>query len=107
MEGNNLRTVTKVTYNEHFELQATIRSFPKHRQIRWFKGSTVLDISQSNNYESSFKGDMAVLCIRNVTKDDEDIYRVEVDNDLGNGKSDTITLKVIGGELVFVTRSFL
>ena len=106
MEGNNLRTVAKVTYNEHFELQATIRSFPKHRQIRWYKGSAVLNISRFKNYESSCKGDKAVLCIKNVTKDDEGIYRVEAFNDLGEGKSDAITLEVIGGKLVFVTRSF-
>lgn len=101
MEGNGLRNVTKVIYNERFELQVTIRSFPKHWKINWFKGSKVLDISQFKNYKSSCNGDTAVLCIEHVTKDDENIYRVEVWNDLGKSTSENITLKVIGGKLFF------
>ena len=97
-ERTNFTNVAKVKYYEHFELQAKIRSFPKYLQIRWYKGSTVLDISRLKNYESSCKGDKAVLCIKNVTKDDEDIYRVEAVNGLGEGKSNAITLKVIGGK---------
>lgn len=88
-------------YNERFELQVTIRSFPKHRQINWFKGSKVLDINQFKNYKSSCNGDTAVLCIEHVTKDDENIYRVEVWNDLGKSTSENITLKVVGGKLFF------
>lgn len=95
--------MTKVTYNERFELHATIRSFPKHRQINWFKGSTVLELSQSkyNKSSSSYEGNKTVLCINNVNLNDEDIYRVEVSNDLGKSTSESVSLKVIGGKWVF------
>lgn len=87
-------------YNDHLELRATIRSFPKHLKINWFKGLTVLDLSQSKYDKSlsSFEGNKTVLCINEVTKDDEDVYRVEVYNDLGKGTSENVTLKVIGGK---------
>ena len=98
--GNDISHVTKVIYNDRLELRATIRSFPKHWKINWFKGSTVLDLSQSKYDKrlSSFEGNKTVLCINEVTKDDEDVYRVEVYNDLGKGTSENVTLKVIGGK---------
>lgn len=99
-DRNYLRYVTKVTYNESFELQATIRSFPKQLQINWFKGSTVLELSQSKYDKSfsSYEGDKTVLCINKVTEDDEDTYRVEVCNVLGKSTSENVTLKVIRGK---------
>lgn len=43
-------------------------------------------------------GDCFVLCINNVSKDDEDIYLVEVSNELGKGVCKSEKLKVIGGK---------
>lgn len=98
--GNDISHVTKVIYNDRLELRATIRSFPKHGKINWFKGSTVLDLSQSKYDKSlsSYEGNKTVLCINEVTEDDEGIYKVEVYNDLGKGTSENVTLKVIGGK---------
>lgn len=51
-------------------------------------------------YEGSLIGDnYFILCINNVDSDDEDVYEVEIINDLGKVVCRSDLLKVIGGKV--------
>lgn len=52
-------------------------------------------------YEGSLIGDnLFILCINNVDSDDEDVYEVEIINDLGKVYCRSDLLKVIGGKVL-------
>lgn len=84
-------------YNECVQIKASIKSFPKYNCVSWFKGEEEIDIAQQK-YEGSFHGaDFSVLCINNVTKEDESDYTIKITNDLGNVNCSSNPLKVVGG----------
>lgn len=94
-----LNQVPEALYGTCVELKANIRSFPKHSNVIWTKGKDKqIDITQPKYIGSSIVGDCPVLCINNASKDDEDIYSVEVSNALGKDICKSEKLKVIGGK---------
>lgn len=68
---------TKVTY------KATIRSFLKHTFTKWKRGDNIIDITKPKYEGSSNVGYCPVLCINNVSKEDEDVYSIHVRNEWG------------------------
>lgn len=55
--------------------------------------------TNSPKYEGSKNDDKcSVLSIKNVNREDEKVYTVEITNDLGTTKCSTDQLKVIGGK---------
>lgn len=79
----------------------TIRSYPKDVKITWVKGSRHLNLVDSK-YAGSYRlDDKFVLCIKNVTEEDEDEYRIRATEDLeGKQISDTLKIIVIGGNMI-------
>lgn len=94
---------TEVIYNECVIFKSSIRCHPKCVQINWIKDdSGPLDIENVRYRGSSNDGDSPVLCINTATKKDEGTYRVEAYNAYGCGRSQLVTLKVIGGTCNFL-----
>lgn len=93
-------------YNECIQIKASIRSFPKYSRVIWFKGEEQIDIDQPK-YEGSFhRADFSVLCINNITKEDEFEYTINITNDFGNINCSSNPLKVVGSisfSLLFFT----
>lgn len=83
--------------NEDVELKATIRGFPKQYRVFWMKNKRDLDTTDSKYQRRMDKGDISILCIKNVERDDDGEYTIEVYNELGEGESSE-TLTVIGGK---------
>lgn len=83
--------------NEDVELKATIRGFPKQYRVFWMKNKRYLDTTDSKYQRRMDKGDISILCIKNVERDDDGEYTIEVYNELGEGESSE-TLTVIGGK---------
>lgn len=53
----------------------------KDTSTRWMKGDEIIDIAKSKYNGSSVVGNSPVLCINNVSKEDEDVYTIYVRND--------------------------
>lgn len=85
-------------YGESVQFRATIRCFPKHDPVIWMKGRYHIDITQPKYKGSSDVGNSPVLCINSLTMEDEDIYSIEANNEIGRGTSCTQKLKVYGGK---------
>ena len=90
--------VTKVVYHQCVEFKATIRSYPTHCDVKWKKGSNTLNLNDTKYKGSSAEFSNPVLRINMVTKEDNDIYRIEAQNIHGEGTSQSIALEVIAGE---------
>lgn len=94
-----LDQVSEALYGTCVEFKAKIRSYPKHDNVIWKKGKDKeINITQPKYMGSTILGDCPVLCINNASKDDEDIYSVEVSNELGKDVCKSEKLKVIGGK---------
>lgn len=72
---------TEAVYDTDFMFKASIRSFMKDTSTRWMKGNEIIDIAKSKYNGSSAVGNSPVLCINNVSKEDEDVYTINVRND--------------------------
>lgn len=93
-----LSHVPESLYNESVQIKATIRSYPKFTCVIWMKNKKEIDITDPK-YEGSSTGDnLSILCINNVDSDDEDVYEVEITNDLGKVYCRSDLLKVTGGK---------
>lgn len=88
-------------FNKHAEIQATIRSFPKHDCVTWKKGEKTIDLSLPKYAGSSDVGDRPVLCINNIEEEDEDVYTIEVRNKLGKGTCSR-KMEIIGGKITII-----
>lgn len=81
------------------KFSAKIRCSPKATRIVWIKGSTVIDTSLQRHSGSFCDDDKSVLCINNVKKEDEGIYKVEAYNEFGKGDDISEMFKVTGGKM--------
>lgn len=61
--------------------------------ILWLKNGA--DISGSDDYDFSFKSNVAVLCIKNSLRDHSGRYSCQATNDAGQAECD-VTLKISG-----------
>lgn len=96
---------TQIEYKKSLEVKATIRSYPKDLKMCWMKGSKPLKLDDSRYAGSCCTGDQSVLCIKHVTKEDEDEYRIKAQRDFeGEEISDTLKLIVIEGNLTEILR---
>lgn len=78
-------------------LTATIRGFPKKYEITWKKDNQKLNTTDPK-YKGTKNDDRhPVLHINNIKKEDEGIYTIEVNNEMGKGQS-SITLVVVKGK---------
>lgn len=98
-----LQKVPSTLPNEHVELKAVIRGFPKQFEVYWKKNSRYIDTNDSKYQGSMNKGAISVLCINDVERGDDGEYTIEVYNKLGKGQCSE-TLVVIGvSEIFFVS----
>lgn len=97
----SLKDVTDAVYGECVKIHATIWSFPKHSSVVWRKGMMDIDITHPKYSGSSCDGNKPVLCIKELIKEDEDTYEIEVKNEKGT-TSHRSKLNVIGGKYIFV-----
>lgn len=98
----SLSQLPEALVNECVQIRATIRSFPKHTGVIWMKDKEIID-TKSPKYEGSKDNDKySVLSIKNVNKEDEKVYTVEITNDLGKAKCSSDQLKVIGGKSIVI-----
>lgn len=81
-----LEEVPEALYDESVQFRATVRSFATKTCVIWKKGNEIIDIQQPKYVGSSDIGDYPVLIINYVTKEDEDVYSIEVENDFGKRK---------------------
>ena len=95
--GNCLRYVTEVVNHGCVEFKASIWNFPKPWDIVWMQDGKVLQHDIEKYEGSSLGGNNPVLCIKNVRKHDEGIYRIKVKNARKEKLSDPVILEVIGG----------
>lgn len=91
-----LQKVPSTLPNEHVELKAAIRGFPKQFEVYWKKNSQYINTKNSKYQGSMNKGAISVLCINDVERGDDGEYTIEVYNKLGKGQCSE-TLVVIGG----------
>lgn len=97
-EDNGATYVTKVEYHQCVEFKATIRSYPKHCDVIWKRGSTILNLNDTRYKGSSVESRNPILRINMVTKEDNGIYSVEARNIHGDGISQFVALEIIGGK---------
>lgn len=71
---------TEAVYDTDFMFKASIRSFMKDTSSMWMKRDEIIDITKSKYNGSSVVGTCPVLCINNVSKEDEDVYTIYVRN---------------------------
>lgn len=95
-----LKGKSKANYDETVEYHATIRCSPKQTRVIWKKGTNNIDIRQPKYYGSTEDGENPVLCINNVKKGDEDIYGIEVHNELGKGACEIERLVIFEGDVI-------
>lgn len=72
---------TEAVYDTDFVFKASIRSFMKDTSTMLMKGDEIIDINKSKYNGSSVVGNSPVLCIKNVSKEDEDVYTICVRNE--------------------------
>lgn len=88
---------SKAKYDETVEYRATIRCSSKQTRVTWKKGKNDIDIKLSKYCGSSKDGEHPVLYINNVKKEDEDVYGIEVHDELGKGTCEIEQLVVFEG----------
>lgn len=92
-----LKGKSKAKYDETVEYRATIRCSSKQTRVTWKKGKNDIDIKLSKYCGSSKDGEHPVLYINNVKKEDEDVYGIEVHDELGKGTCEIEQLVVFEG----------
>lgn len=97
-----LQSVPRATSHECVKYKVTINSLTPYSKIVWWKGSTVIDLNDPKYKGSTSDDDNAVLQIDEVTKEDEDIYTVDVYNDFGKWSSSSERLEVAGGTMLML-----
>lgn len=78
-----LYPVTEALYGESVKLVAEIWSSHEPPTVKWKKGNDYIDKRQQKYSGSSDNGVYSVLKITNITKEDENLYSVEVQNKFG------------------------
>lgn len=73
--------VSVAVYDTEFMFKASVRSFMKDTSTMWIKGDEIIDITMSKYNGSSVVGNSPVLCINNVSKEDEDEYKIYAHNE--------------------------
>lgn len=104
-----LNEVPEALYGTCVELQAKIRSFPKHDRMVWLKNKyEKIDISQPKFNGSLVIGDTPVLCINDVDESDNAIYELVVHNEFGEEVSNEVQLRVIGSNIyIYILNLFI
>ena len=64
------------------------------------KDTIPINLEEPKYIGSTCQGDNPVLCINEVTKDDEAVYTIEAENEFGKGRCCSEKLEVIGGKLI-------
>lgn len=72
---------TEAVFDTDVMLKASIRSFMKDTSTMWMKGDKKIDITMSKYNGSSVVGNCPVLCINNVSEEDEAMYAIYVRNE--------------------------
>lgn len=73
----------KAVYDTRVIYKATIRSFINNTSTVWKRGEQIIDIINPKYEGSSNVGNCPVLCINNVSREDEDVYSIYVLNEWG------------------------
>lgn len=81
--------------------RARIRGFPTKYDVIWTKDNQKIYITDPKYEGSENEGSFAVLEIKDVKKEDEGTYTIEVHNELGKGES-SLELVVVKGKIYLI-----